>query len=209
MKRKTFIIILIIAITVVYISKKTVSTNELSTINTELIIENEDNLTNKLQSYIDLIDNSIITQSSYAYSSTLSENYDFLVNFAISLIINNKEYYQEEIVSGETYNYNKDGISYKTNEYINKEKIYEITNDVFGKKYFYIINEQFEDNGLIPLLLLENKKFDMQIEKIINIKKYDNTYDVYVKYKNNELPYIYRFKKVENRLIVDNLSIGE
>lgn len=209
MKRKIFIIAFMIMLSTMYIIQQTKSTDELTIINTELIINEESDMKEELISYIDLIDNSLITQSSYTYSNTLSENYDFLVNFAISFILKNKEYYKDNIINGEIYKYIKEDNIYETDEYVSKDKIYEITNDVFGESYFYIINEQFKDSELIPLLLLEDKSFSMKIEDIINIIKKDDNYEVYVKYKDNDIIYKYTFKKIVNKLVIKNLSIGE
>lgn len=209
MKRKIFIIAFMIMLSTMYIIQQTKSTDELTVINTELIINEESDMKEELISYIDLIDNSLITQSSYTYSNTLSENYDFLVNFAISFILKNKEYYKDNIINGETYKYIKEDNIYETDEYVSKDKIYEITNDVFGESYFYIINEQFKDSELIPLLLLEDKSFSMKIEDILNIIKKDDNYEVYVKYKDNDIIYKYAFKKIANKLVIKNLSIGE
>ena len=209
MKRKIFIIAFMIMLSTMYIIQQTKSTDELTVINTELIINEESDMKEELISYIELIDNSLITQSSYTYSNTLSENYDFLVNFAISFILKNKEYYKDNIINGEAYKYIKENNIYETDEYVSKDKIYEITNDVFGESYFYIINEQFKDSELIPLLLLEDKSFSMKIEDIINIIKKDDNYEVYVKYKDNDIIYKYTFKKIANKLVIKNLTIGE
>lgn len=208
MKKKVFIIIFILVISITFIIKRTLGTSELTQINTAFIYD-EKNLKENLTSYIDLIDDSIIPQSSYIYSNTLSENYDFLVNFAIAHILKYREYYSDIIITGKNYQYIKNGITYVTNEYVKKEDIYKITNDVFGKEYYYIINEQLKDDNLIMLLLLDDKEFKMKIDKITNIIKIGNLYEVYVKYQDVDFDYIYLFSKEQDRLILKDLSIGE
>ena len=58
-----------------------------------------------MYNYIDLIDNSLFAMSSFSMSDTLNENYDFLIDFAISFILNNEEQYKDDIIVGEEYVY--------------------------------------------------------------------------------------------------------
>lgn len=159
--------------------------------------------------FIDLVDNNLITNTSFNISNKLNENYDFLTKFAISFILDNKEYY--DIIEAQTYVYkNEYGDVFTTNEYINIDNIYEITNKVFGVEYYYILNDYIEiENDLVPLLELEEKNFDMSINNIISIDKFSDYIDVIVRYKDNSLDYVYRLEYVDNRLVISNLSIRE
>ena len=159
--------------------------------------------------FIDLVDNNLIPNTSFNISDKLNENYDFLTKFAISFILDNRGYY--EIIEGQDYVYkNEYGDVFITNEYINIDTIYEITNKVFGVEYYYILNDYLEvENELLPLLEIEEKIFSMNIDNIVSIDKFSDYIDVVVKYKDNDLDYIYRLEYVDNRLVISNLGIKE
>lgn len=174
---------------------------------------NEDRniLKNDLFNYIDLIDNSLFAMSSFNMSDTLNENYDFLMDFAISFILNNEEIYKDDIVLGDEYVYIDDfGNKYSTNKYVNMELIYEITNSIFGKRDYVVINNYLDiKNDLVPLLLIKDNVSFMDIDNIIDVYLFGNKYNVYVKYKDIDLEYIYVFDKMDERLILNNILIGE
>ena len=172
-------------------------------------IDNEEEFRDELIDYIDIIDDSLIPNSTFNISSKLNENYDFLTKFAISFILDNSEYY--DIVMGEEYVYYDDyGNEYKTNKYIDVDKIYEITNSVFGVEYYYILNKYLEiNNDMIPLLELDNRDFDSNIDNIIEIDRNDNYIDVVVRYLDNNLDYVYKLEYIGNRLYISDLSIRE
>ena len=174
---------------------------------------NEDRniLKNDLFNYIDLIDNSLFAMSSFNMSDTLNENYDFLMDFAISFILNNEEIYKDDIVLGDEYVYIDDfGNKYSTNKYVNIELIYEITNSIFGKRDYVVINNYLDiKNDLVPLLLIKDNVSFMDIDNIIDVYLFGNKYNVYVKYKDIDLEYTYVFDKMDERLILNNILIGE
>jgi len=172
-------------------------------------IDNEEEFRDELIDYIDIIDDSLISNSTFNISSKLNENYDFLTKFAISFILDNSEYY--DIVMGEEYVYYDDyGNEYKTNKYIDVDKIYEITNSVFGVEYYHILNKYLEiNNDMLPLLILEEREFNSKIDSILEINKYDNYIDVIVRYENNNLDYVYKLEYIGNRLYISDLSIRE
>lgn len=180
-------------------------------INLDLLYNEDINiLRNNIYEHIDMVDNILIPNSSFNMSSILNENYDFLTNFSISFILDNKEYF--DIVLGEEYKYiDEYGVVYTTNEYINIDKIYEITNKIFGVEYYYILNDYIKiDNDLVPLIRIENKYFDLDIDNIIDIDKNNNYIDVIVRYEDNIIDYVYRLEYIDNnRLIISNLSIRE
>lgn len=158
----------------------------------ENILElNDQNFNQNIKEYIDKIDNSLIPSTSFHLSNTLNENYDFLVLFALDFINNNQDHFQI--------------IEKELNKYVKLEDIYKITEQIFGQKYFALINEELElEDNLVPLKLKKNN-FSMQIENV-EIK---NNYDVYVKYENIEQKYIYEFKKENNKIILYNLKVEE
>lgn len=170
--------------------------------------ENIEILEDNIRYFIDLVDKDIILNSSYNFSSNLNENYDFLTKFAISFILNNESYF--DITYGDNYNYIDDyGIQYVSNKYINIQDIYNVTNKIFGINYYYITDDNLIiDNDMVLLVDFDKKDMEMILEDIINIDVSDNYYDVYVKYMNNDLVYVYRFEKtLNNRLYISNLNI--
>lgn len=170
--------------------------------------ENIEILEDNIRYFIDLVDKDIILNSSYNFSSNLNENYDFLTKFAISFILNNESYF--DITYGDNYNYIDDyGIQYVSNKYINIQDIYNVTNKIFGINYYYITDDNLIiDNDMVLLVDFDKKDMEMILEDIINIDVFDNYYDVYVKYMNNDLVYVYRFEKaLNNRLYISNLNI--
>jgi len=184
--------------------------DDVKTISLNLYDNNDmDSFERELYNYIDIIDDSLISNSTFNISSKLNENYDFLTKFAISFILDNSEYY--DIVMGEEYVYYDDyGNEYKTNKYIDVDKIYEITNSVFGVEYYHILNKYLEiNNDMLPLLILEEREFNSKIDSILEINKYDNYIDVIVRYENNNLDYVYKLEYIGNRLYISDLSIRE
>ena len=173
------------------------------------LYDNKDNdvLKNALYDYIDLVDNIIIPNATYEVYDKLSDNYEFLTKFAISLILDNSDYY--DIIIGDNYIYrNEYGIEYSTNKYVSIDTIYEITNSVFGIDYYYIVNDYLGiKNDLVPLLEIDEHSFDMDIDSITNIIYNDDYIDVYVKYKDMDIEYIYRFIKKDNRIVISDLII--
>lgn len=178
--------------------------NNVETENLNITLENIED-TEEVYKFIDLIDNSLIPTATFDMSDTLNDNYDFLTIFAINFILNNEEYYKDNIIQKENYIYND---TYITNKYIDINNIYDITYNILGKKNYYIINEYLEvENNLIPLLLIEEYSFMMELDKIENIVKFANNYEVSVKYKNIDLTYKYIFEKMDNIYIINNIQV--
>lgn len=205
----TFFVILFILIIINYRDSYSIEMDNVDEIN--LILEDNSDINivrNDIYNYIDMIDDNLITNSSYNMSNILSENYDFLVNFSIAFILNNIDIYQDKIINMNEYTYmDIYGDTYKTYKYIDVDTLYDITYNVFGKRYFYIDNEiiKVRDN-LVPLLNINSNNIIMNIDNII-VNKVSNGYDVYVKYQELEYKYIYNFINLDNRLVINNVSI--
>ena len=168
----------------------------------------KDKLNNNFYNYIDLIDDSVISTSSFVMSDVLSENYDFLTVFAIDFILKHIDDYRSDIVTLDNYTYNDGYNDYKTNKYVSKDVIYGITNDVFGKKDYLIINEYLKlSYDMVPLLLIDKTDFAMELDEIVNVLQRGNNYEVSVKYRDNDLIYKYIFQQVDDRLILKNIEI--
>lgn len=184
--------------------------DDVKTISLNLYDNNDqDSFERELYNYIDIIDDSLISNSSFVMSDKLSENYDFLTKFAISFILDNDEYYDITLMDEYVYT-DMYGNEFSTNKYIDIDKIYEITDSVFGVGYYYILNDYINiDGDMISLLEIDNREFDVEIERIVNIDRYDKYIDVVVKYMNNELEYVYRLEFIDNRLFVSDLIVRE
>ena len=206
MNRKLLIVLITGIIVILLVFKGTYSLDE--DINDDKISLNlmydKDNLNDNFYNYIDLIDNFVIPTSSYAMSNVLSDNYDFLTVFAIDFILKHESEYTDNIVILNDYNYG----GYHTNKYVKKDVIYKITGDVFNKKDYVIINDYLKIyDDMVPLLVVNNYDYDMQIDRIVNILEDNNTYVVSVKYNDIDLIYKYMFLKMDNRLILKNIEI--
>ena len=169
----------------------------------DIILEQNDNAS--IYDYIDLIDDSLIPTATFNMSNKLNENYDFLTIFAINFILNNEEYYKDKILIGNEYIYN----DYTTNKYIDIKEIYDITSNILGKRDYYIISDYLNvENDLIPLLLIRDYSFNMEIEEIINVNSVENALEVLVKYKNIDLIYKYVLEKQEDKYIISNIEVS-
>lgn len=215
MDKKNIIVIVtlfMLGVTLFIGDKKSFANDNVIEDNFNLNLEyNEDKniFKNDLYNYIDLIDNSLFAMSSFSMSDTLNENYDFLIDFAISFILNNEEQYKDDIIVGEEYVYIDDfGNKYTSNRYVNIELIYDITNSIFGKRDYVVINEQINvSNNLIPLLLIKDNVSFMDISEISDYSLFGNKYNVYVKYRDIDLEYIYVFDNIDGRLILNNVLV--
>lgn len=215
MDKKNIIVIVtlfMLGVTLFVSDKKSFANDNVIEDNFNLNLEyNEDKniFKNDLYNYIDLIDNSLFAMSSFSMSDTLNENYDFLIDFAISFILNNEEQYKDDIIVGEEYVYIDDfGNKYTSNRYVNIELIYDITNSIFGKRDYVVINEQINvSNNLVPLLLIKDNVSFMDISEISDYSLFGNKYNVYVKYRDIDLEYIYVFDNIDGRLILNNVLV--
>lgn len=156
--------------------------------------DNMKELSNDISIFLDEIDNYILPNATYMYSNVLTENYDFLCNFAISYIINNREIFNNEIKKEDN------------NFYVEKDLIYDITNKYFGIKDFQFINSnQLNKDGLI---LLEEYNGVLFNNKIVSV----NAYKMYqyinadVSYENGD-NYRYIFKNNDGILKLYDVEV--
>lgn len=154
--------------------------------NNLMYVEDKEIILKELNNYIDSIDNILIPTTSYTYSNILTENYDFLVRYAVNYIIDNKDFYKDNIIKKE----NK--------EYIPKECIYEVTN-----KYFNITNFYIEEENV--LLEKVNKIFKLKINNIKYEK--DDYIKVNVLYENGvEYLYVFTYNQ-DNYMYLYNVEV--
>ncbi len=164
-------------------------------------------LKNNIKLYLESVDDYLIPNSSFSYSNVLTMNYDFLTNYALDYIINNKDLYSDRIIKLDEYHYHNIYFEdLKTNEYVPVELIYEITDRYFGIKYYNIINDNV--NIINDNVSLSDYTPDLFQSSIIDINLSENgdvldvisTYDSHDKYK-------YSFKKVYNVLKIYNIEV--
>ena len=168
---------------------------------------NKDELESDIKKYIDDIDDLLIANSSYELSDNLSENYIFLVNFAMDYIINNYEVYKEKIIKLDKYEYVDRDLNEKiVDDYIDIEEIYNITFKYFGIKNFQIINDNVNiiDN-YISLTDYTERRFKLKISSI-SISYDNNKVLVNVLY-DNDCKYLYTFNNHNNVLKINNIEI--
>ena len=209
MNRKVLFIVGLIFVAFIFIMlfKDTYAINE-DNISDLILRFDIENLNDNFYNYIDKIDDTVIPTSSYVMSNVLSDNYDFLTLFAINYILKHSDDYIYDIVLMNNYTFNDGYNNYSTNKYVSKNVIYKITDEVFGKKDYVIINDYLKVvNDMVPLLLIYNYDFYMSIDKIINVLEDGNNYIVSVKYKDNDLIYKYIFLKDNDRLILKNIEV--
>ena len=137
--------------------------------------DNIKKLSNDMKLYIANIDDYLIPNSSYIYSDILSENYDFLIKFAIIYINNNKSLFSDKIIH----------LADSKNEYIDIDTIFEITDDYFGKKDFVVINNDIDILDKYVSLNVNNILFNLEIVKL-DIVSNNNFVTANVFYNNGE-----------------------
>lgn len=154
--------------------------------NNLMYVEDKEIMLKELNNYIDSIDNILIPTTSYTYSNILTENYDFLVRYAVNYIIDNKDIYKDNIIKKED------------KKYISKEYIYEVTN-----KYFNITNFYIEEENI--LLEKVNKNFKLKIKNIEYEK--DDYIKVNVLYENGvEYLYVFTYNQ-DNYMYLYNVEV--
>ena len=175
----------------------------------DLSLKITDNIEEDIIKYTDLIDDSLIPLATYDKTAILSDNYEFLVNFAINFILNNISSYKDSLIVLDEYIYNDGYNIYRTNQYVDLDVIYNITKKVFNKSDFLILNNYLTvNNGLVPLLQIDDYTSSMTIEKIIDIVSDNDSYVLKVKYKNLDIIYKYFYiKTIDDTLVLNNLEI--
>ena len=209
-KELPFILLLTIFIitTIIFLSKGSFS-YEYTADNYTLFYKEDYNLLKEdIKTYIDDIDNYLIPNTSYLYSDILTNNYDFLTNFALDYIINHKEIYQDKIINLDNFTYKDvNNKEITTNEYINVEEIYKITDKYFGINNYYIINDNVNiTNDYISLSDYTGRVFNSEI-KDITISEYDEFLVVIISYTNLD-NYKYTFKINDNVLKIYNIEVA-
>ena len=206
------LVLVIIVFLFVSIFRGSYANEEMDTIKLDLFYNsNEEIFKDEIESFIDLVDENIIVNSSFNLSDVLNENYDFLTRFVISFVLDNQKYF--DIVYGDTYIYEDEyGGKYTTDKYISVDTLYDITNKIFGVEYYYILDRNLVVNEMLALVDLpdNDREINMEIDNINYVDVGNGNYDVYVGYIDYAFDYVYTFNIIDdNRLVISNLSIGE
>lgn len=171
--------------------------------------DDKEELSADIKKYIGDIDYIIYNNSDYSVYDNLSDNYNFMVNFAIDYIIMHKDNYLDKIKILESFSYTDVHYSSKiTNEYIDIDTVYNITNKYFGIRDFAILNDNVNiiDN-YISLSGTYSKKIDLEIDSIDIIEK-NSRVKAFITYKNNpDTNYIYTFIIKDNVLKLYNVEV--
>lgn len=169
---------------------------------------NIDKLEKDIELYLQDIDDFIIPNSSFLYSDKLSNNYDFLVRFAIDYVIYNREYYYNDIKKLDSCFYiNRDGRKLSTLDYVNVSVVYDIVDFYFGMNNFSIINDDVcMDDRYISLSNYTDDNFNLEIDDVI-VTVNDLDVHALVVYKG-EVKYLYTFCNENNILKIKNVEVG-
>ena len=171
--------------------------------------EDNNELSNNIKVYLNDIDYLIYNNSDYTTYNTLSDNYEFMVNFALDYISVNKDKYKDNILIKDNYNYiDRYNNRLSTNEYISINTIYDITYKYFGKKDFIILNNNV--NIIDNYISLSSNKFinpNLEINKI-SISKENNKVIAKIKYSNdNNTTYNFIFDNIDGLLKITNVEV--
>ena len=171
--------------------------------------EDYNELENNIKVYLKGVDYLIYNNSDYTTYNTLSDNYEFMVNFALDYISINKDKYNDKIVIKDNYNYiDRYNNSLSTNEYISIDTIYDITYKYFGKKDFIILNDNV--NVIDNYISLSSNKFiipNLEINNI-SISKEEDKVIAKIKYVNdNNTTYNFIFNNIDGILKITNVEV--
>ena len=171
--------------------------------------EDYNELENNIKVYLKDVDYLIYNNSDYTTYNTLSDNYEFMINFALDYISINKDKYNDKIVIKDNYNYiDRYNNSLSTNEYISIDTIYDITYKYFGKKDFIILNDNV--NVIDNYISLSSNKFiipNLEINNI-SISKEEDKVIAKIKYVNdNNTTYYFIFNNIDGILKITNVEV--
>lgn len=160
-----------------------------------------------IEIYLSNIDDFIIPNSSFMYSDVLRDNYDFLVHFAIDYVLNNREYYSDDIKELNNCLYiDKRGVDKSAVEYINLDIVYEITDFYFGIKDFTVINDDVcIENNAVSLSDYASDSFEFEITDV-SVTVGELGIRAIVSYNNGE-KYLYYFDNDNNVLKLKNVEV--
>lgn len=169
--------------------------------------ENINELEDDIKVYLENIDNYLVVNSSYSYGDKLTQNYDFLVHFALDYLISNKEYYMNGIKQRDECTYiTKEGNFAVTSDYVDIDMMYEVTDFYFGIRDFLIINDDVcRADGYVSLSDYTSDIFELEINDVL-VDVNGNDIDAFVTY-DNDIKYLYSFYNDNNILKLVNVEV--
>lgn len=153
---------------------------------------NEDVTKDNIYNFISYYDDYLIPNTSYNLSNVLNENYDFLVDFACSYILNNETKYDIKIINHK--------------KYIDIEEVYNITYNLFDRRNFYIINDNDIRDNMIELKTISERIFNLKLKEIKDYDKIGDNIYVIASY-DSKTNYKYSFLLRDDRLIIENVEL--
>ena len=208
--KKIAVIIIIISLIIIYIANNSFAYEYQTTNYTLFYKENGEELKENIKTYIGDIDDYLIPNSSYLHSDILTENYDFITNFAIDYIISNREIYTDKIIDSVVFTYKDNNNQiHETSKYIDISEIYKITDKYFGISDYYIINNNVNiiDN-YVSLSDYTDRLFRAKI-KDMNLNEISKYKDKFIKIYDNGDKYKYTFRILDNVLKIYNIEVTE
>lgn len=202
-------IILLIVVSGIIINKLNVSYAYTYPDNNYTLFYNEDmqKLSEDIKIYLQNIDSKIITNSSFKYSSILNQNYDFLLNYSLDYILDNKELYKDKIkVANECQYYDINYEQKTTNEYINVEEIYKITNKYFNVSNFIILNNDCLNDNYIALQDYNPNRMTIKITRVKSYMNNDDEIKAIVEYETKD-KYLYTFINEHDELKIKQVEV--
>ena len=168
--------------------------------------ENNKEMSDDIEKYLKKMDKLFIINAKFEDAEILHDNYNYMVNFALSYILSQKEKYQESIKIRDLFSYYD--VEYKkreTNQYIPLEILYQVTDNFFGVRDFVIMNDNvniIDDD--ISLIEYNSTDFLNVMKKVTVTEK--NGY-VYADVKYDYGEYVFVFYKKNNVLKLYNIEV--
>ena len=163
-------------------------------------------LNDNILKYVFDVDDIIMVTATYEDSDVLIQNYSFLTDFAIEYIFQHSDLFLDDIIVGEDYEYyNLNGEKKVTNQYVKSDAIYFVTEWFFGIKDYYIDEDSFVYDSLIPLTNKYVYKFDYSIKSVSSVVSGD-----YVKSNiiyDNDFKCCYTFYVKNSVLKIQNVEV--
>lgn len=207
MKLKAFIFFLIIIFfLVVMLINNTFAYHYESGSDVLFYKENNKEMSDDIEKYLKKMDKLFIINAKFEDAEILRDNYNYMVNFALSYILSQKEKYQESIKIRDLFSYYD--VEYKkreTNQYIPLEILYQVTDNFFGVRDFVIMNDNvniIDDD--ISLIEYNSTDFLNVMRKVTVTEK--NGY-VYADVKYDYGEYVFVFYKKNNVLKLYNIEV--
>ena len=207
MKRIILFVVMILLFCFYFVFQNTVAYDYFSDNYTLFYKDNKNELEKDIKKYLEKNGDILITNSEFGDFDVLSNNYSYMVNFALDYILKYSERYLDKFTVLDNYRYYDCHYQMKnTNQYISLDYVYDITDRFFGMRDFKIINNNISlvDN-YVPVInycddSFLNSLLDVTIEEeagfIKAYAKYDYGKYLFVFFVKNNVLKIYNIEVV-------------